>query len=405
MDNSALMQSQQSQQSQQSPRPLQYTNLVLEGGGVLGIAHCGGLEEMESRGILKNIINFAGASAGAIICGILACGGSSAYVTSVMKKMDFRAFADYGNFVRAAYNVLRYKGACPGDYFCQWYSKVLHDLTGSANITFAEHHARYGGRLVIAVVNLSKRRLEFWDHKTRPDVPIALGVRASMSIEFVFMPVEIDGDLYVDGGTLCNYPIQAFHYNGPDGDIINPHTIGMMLMTNKELDEKYPPVRTLIEYSMACIECIWGQPQKLHMDNQDWARTIKIPVGAISSIDFSISREEVKTLIAAGRKAVSQYFEGGVQVRTGTFHCIRAEHTPEDDMKSVQSVQASVQSVQSREVHSVQFPRPTSEDWDNMYYELGKVDEYVRQSAATHKIKQTVGSSPPINIPAQFQME
>jgi NTE family protein len=41
-----------------------YTNLVLEGGGVLGVAHCGALLELESRGILNCIVNFACASAG-----------------------------------------------------------------------------------------------------------------------------------------------------------------------------------------------------------------------------------------------------------------------------------------------------------------------------------------------------
>lgn len=309
----------------------QYTNLVLEGGGVLGIAYCGALQELEKRNILQGIKNYAGASAGAIVAGALACGADSKYITKIMKGMNFRDFLDYGSKIIAVYNVLRYKGACPGDYFCEWYSKIIAHLTGFADLTLGELYYLTHGRFVVSVVNLSKQRLEFWDHKTKPDMPLVLAVRASMSIQGIFMPVEIDGDLYVDGGNLCNYPIKAFHYDGPDGDIINPHTIGLMLMTDAELSLEYPRINSLLDYGIACIECLWTQPQKIHMDEQDWARTIKIPTGGISSVNFNITREEMTRLIVSGERAVTLHFNGVKTYSTNTFHCIRAEHTPADE--------------------------------------------------------------------------
>lgn len=310
----------------------EYRNLVLEGGGVLGAAYCGALNELESRGLLSKIVNYAGASVGAIVAGVLACGGRAARVEEIMRAADFRKFLDYGTIMTGAVRLLGRKGACRGEYFTRWYRSHIEALTGRGDITLGERYARYGGRLVIAVVNISKRRLEFWDHKNRPDLSLVTVVRASMSIQGLFVPVEIDGDLYVDGGTLCNYPIKAFHYDGPDGDVINPHTLGLMLLSDVEIAQKYPPIRGVIGYFLANIECLWTQPQKLYLDEQDWLRTVKIPTGNISSIDFAITPDEVEQLISAGRLAVKNYLDG-VKVHVGArFHCVKSSHTATDEI-------------------------------------------------------------------------
>jgi NTE family protein len=387
-----------------------YTNLVLEGGGVLGVAYCGALEELESQGILIDIINFAGASAGAIIAGVLACGGTSKTVTKIMKKLNFRDFLDYGNGIVAAYNILRYKGACPGDYFTEWYSEIIGVMTGKADITLAEIHERFGGRLVISVVNVTKRRLEFWDYKTKPTTPLVLAVRASMSIQGIFMPVEIDGDLYVDGGTLCNFPIKAFHYDGPNGDIINPNTIGLMLMSDEEISAVYPPVNTLIDYALACIECLWTQPQKLYMDEQDWMRTVKIPTGDISSINFGITADEVRSLISAGRTAVAKHLKG-LKTFNSEFHCVRASHTPDDEVAKPKRSVFDTALLASRKVRSVQrgtnlnavkVSHRSEDNWDDILNGIIDIDT-AQIPTSTEKIKKTIGASPPIDI--QFRLE
>jgi hypothetical protein len=277
-------------------------------------------------------------------------------------------------------------------------------------------------------------------------MPLVLAVRASMSIEGIFMPVEIDGDLYVDGGTLCNYPIKAFHYNGMDGDIINPHTLGLMLMSDDELSAVYPPINTLLEYSTACIECLWTQPQKIYMDAQDWARTIKIPTGKISSIDFNITRGEVNALVEAGKTAVTNYLNGVKTFGKNTFHCIRSPHTVDDELPvqrkysnpallashnsdhehndnnrndnndnkrhSVHKKQTvSEKRTEVSEAQSVlHVPKPKSDDWDSMIDGLVEITEEKDASKDLPKdkkselIKRTVGSSPPIAI-NQFHLE
>lgn len=46
--------------------PVQFRNLIFEGGGVKGIAHVGAMQVLQQRGILNHVQRVGGASAGAI---------------------------------------------------------------------------------------------------------------------------------------------------------------------------------------------------------------------------------------------------------------------------------------------------------------------------------------------------
>ena len=212
------------------------------------------------------------------------------------------------------------------------------------------------------------------------------------------MPVEIDGDLYIDGGSICNYPIQAFHYRGPNGDIINPRTIGLMLVSDNV--PSHSQINNMLDYGIACVEYLWARSQKFHMDDQDWARTIKIPTGKISSIGSNITHDEVRTLIKAGKIAVSKYFSGIKTFRADTFQCVRAPHTEEDEVAISKRDPRNLQSAGIRCV----FQRPRPDDWESIVDGLTEIRVQKRGQAAAKIIKRTVGSSPPIAI-SQFRLE
>lgn len=291
-----------------------YTNLVLEGGGVLGTAYIGALEELArqcdpgtGKDYLSGIINYSAASVGTIFAGALACGASLAYIREIGLGMDFSKFLDYGNKFKAIYNVLWYNGACNGDYFCDWYGKIINVLTGDSNITLGEIHRKFGGRLVISVLNITRRCVQYLDWKSHPSIPLVIAVRMAIGIAGIFVPVEYNYELYCDAGEIENYPIGVFHYDTPTGDIINEKTIGLMLFSDEDDRKEYPPITGLYTYIVAHLETIWRVPQKMYMDEQDWARTIKIPTGSTSSINFAITPAEINILIENGRDAVRNY--------------------------------------------------------------------------------------------------
>ena len=61
----------------QPTTPPPYRNLVMEGGGIRGIAYGGALLELEQRGILRELRRVGGTSAGAIQAALLAVGYSA----------------------------------------------------------------------------------------------------------------------------------------------------------------------------------------------------------------------------------------------------------------------------------------------------------------------------------------
>lgn len=284
-----------------------YRNLVLEGGGILGIAYCGALEELHSRGILKHIINYAGSSAGSIVAGMLACGASFNFLLKELSETNFESFMDYGNRIRAIYNLYYYNGMAPGDVFTKWYSDAIEKLTGDRDITLGAIHAKYGGRLVITGTSLDQREIVYFDHRSHPNMLLVQAVRISMSIPGLFIPVNYLGEVFVDGSVLNNYPIDVFHKDVKGPMRINSKTIGLMLVSNA--DTKPPKVTGFSSFIAAMYGCYMKQVQKAHMDPSDWARTIKIPCGDISSFDFNLDDKAKAALVQYGKDAVRTYFE------------------------------------------------------------------------------------------------
>ena len=281
-----------------------YRNLVLCGGGILGISFCGALEELRQLGLLHGIKNYAASSAGSIIAGALACGASYNFLSRELMEIDFSTFVDYGNKIKAMYNLYYYNGICTGDTFLTWYGDILEKLTGNADITLKEVHDKFGGRLVITATSLNSRKVIYFDHRSHPDLSLKLAVRMSMSIPFLFMPVEYADDVFVDGGVLDNFPMRAFYY---DSDHINPKTLGLLLTTAIDNNEC---VKTTGIWSMidALYSCYITQTQKMYMDPQDWDRTIKIPCGNVSSFNFYIDSTTKTKLVEVGKQSVIDHF-------------------------------------------------------------------------------------------------
>jgi predicted acylesterase/phospholipase RssA len=263
--------------------------------------------------------NISSSSAGAIIAGMLAVGASADYITDTFMNLDFEKFIQssssfsylQGTVVAGLWNLRTIKGWCDGNDFLQWYSNIIESLCGDANITLAGVHKRYGGRLVITTVALHpKRGIVYMDWRTHGHVPLVLAVRMSMSIPGLFQPAEFEGQKYIDGGVLDNYPIKAFHRNTLLSDSITPNTIGVLLMTSKEIKRNYKPVDSAQGYISAILDCYMNQTQAITLDKRDWDRTIKVNCRSTNSFDFGISISEKTELLTDGANAVLDYFLG-----------------------------------------------------------------------------------------------
>ena len=179
--------------------------LVLSGGGARGIAHIGVIQALLEHGYEPDVL--AGTSAGAIVGSLFAAGVEPQEILQIAKKASIFKLITVS---------LPYSGLTKLTY--------LHDILTThikADDFSALHKDMY-----IAISNLNTGALEI-----RSKGELFKIVMASSSIPLVFQPIEIDGQLYVDGGILNNLPAEAL--NGK-ADIV----IGVNVMPHVEVGKK-----------------------------------------------------------------------------------------------------------------------------------------------------------------------
>lgn len=384
----------------------QYVDLVMEGGGMLGIALVGYSWALEEMGI--RFLGLGGTSAGSINALLLAAvddpsAAKSPRLLKELGNMNFYDFVDGGTEVREIidfalgkerpFKALRllYKflfvkerlgydyGLNRGENFLKWLSDLLAD---SGIDTLADLNARLKrkpeglrpregepftdddcplGKLVIVAADITtETRVEFprmaplyWAEPEQ--VNPAKFARASMAIPFFFEPLRVidvpKGDdakdnwrklagysvdkdptalipkaaMFVDGGIMSNFPIDAFHdvhkvpsmptfgvklqydqrYKPPgklptrgNGSLkdLGPLTGAMFNSARHTLDyefiKKHPDYRHLVQF----IPCTYVDEENEENKNYNW-------------LDFNMSEEHRAGLFKQGARMAIEFID------------------------------------------------------------------------------------------------
>ncbi len=323
-----------------------FRNLVFEGGGVKGIAYVGALQELDQRGILKDIVRVGGTSAGAITAILLGLNYSLPDIDSILRTLDFKRFMDDSwGIIRDTDRLLSEFGWYKGDYFRSWIANIIKDKTGNSEATFNDIAAqtnKQGFRdLYFIGTNLSTRFSEVFSNEHTPRMVVADAVRISMSIPLFFSAKRsFRGDVYVDGGLLDNYPVKLFdrrkyvdtyaaqttYYQqhnqalaeagkGVSEYVFNQETLGFRLDSAKEIavfrDHAEPPheaIKDFFDYAKALIGTVLDSQDSLHLHSDDWQRTVYIDSLGVKTTDFNLTNETKQNLVASGRSGVQTYF-------------------------------------------------------------------------------------------------
>jgi len=312
-----------------------HADLVLEGGGVKGIALAAAVATLAEAGY--RFPRVAGTSAGAIVGAVVAAlerrDEPMDRLAEIARTLDYRRFRDRGlpgsllgpfGVLTDGLSVLLEGGAYEGDYLAGWLRGVLGDLGvrtfGDLRLDDpgddgALHH-RYG--LVVMASDLSRKRLVQlpWDYEEYgldPDEqPVADAVRASASIPYFFEPVELRGaygvSTLVDGGLLSNYPISAFDRL----DEVPPRwpTLGVRLDA-LGIGAGAPPARPVkgpVRMGVALVETAIEACQAEHLlDPCNVARSVPVDTASLSAVDFDLSEADQVTLLEAGADAAARF--------------------------------------------------------------------------------------------------
>jgi predicted acylesterase/phospholipase RssA len=261
-------------------------SIAFSGGGVCGVAHVGVMKAATQ--LEMNFTKFAGASVGSIVASLCAVKVSSDQLEELMD-FDFAELLDddYG-VIRDTTRLWKESGYYKGDALHNKIRQCLGIVCGDPDITFDALN-RYETELFIPVTLVWKTHCEtkVYSIGTTPDESIALACRMSCTYPAVFRSLNSTSD----GGILCNYPIILL----PEGQ-----RLGVRLTHQIEL--KYEPVENLAEYSTSII-CTLHTNLNKDIDEEN---TIRVPI-SLSSMEFSITKEERQELIAAGYNAAMNY--------------------------------------------------------------------------------------------------
>ncbi len=192
--------------------------LVLSGGGALGLAHIGVLNELEQLHVPVDCI--VGTSMGALIGGIYATGLNSQQIEQIISENDLASFFndqpprseipqklkrdDYQPLFNFTFgyndNGIQLPSGVSAGYKFELFLKQIVGLgAATSNVHFDDLPTPYRA----TATNLENGELKVFEGGDITKV-----MRTSMSLPAIIAPVELNGATYIDGGFVRNLPVE-----------------------------------------------------------------------------------------------------------------------------------------------------------------------------------------------------
>lgn len=296
-------------------------NIVFSGGGIKGIAYLGAVRALEILGIAKGIKKYAGASAGMIIASLLAIGMDANELYQQMMVIDFKDFLEEIRVnleeikdnpkvlmepitsALVIYDEVFNKGLSDGSYFERWLTRMFKLKGFDEKTTYRQLYQVTGKELHCVLCNVNYGKTVIANHETMPNMPVVSSVKASMSIPFIYQPFEWDGDIYVDGGTMYNYPIEIFDEGCPADK-----TLGFILSSKENILRPKRREDNNLWQHIACVyEAVRNVANEYCFRAGNEYRTVFIDHKHIGTLDFDLTKEEKELLYNEGYQATLKF--------------------------------------------------------------------------------------------------
>lgn len=264
--------------------------LILSGGGIKGIAIAGAIEKLDEEiSILSTVDTIIGTSISAYIALFLAIGLSIKKIIAIFSNINFLEFQEFDiNLLLSKY------GMDEMNKFISFFKAILSTQNINNNITFKELAEISKYNIIIVGTNITKSKPIYFSSKDTPDIPVITAVRISGCYPFAFTPVEMDGEIYADGGLVS--PIATELIEKKD----KKHTLGIVL--HRSFD-KYE-TNDLQSYSIGVMSCMIDSliDSKLLL----LKHYIKLSY-PINSMDIGIDREVKNKMCQYGKEKAQEW--------------------------------------------------------------------------------------------------
>jgi NTE family protein len=243
--------------------------IALGGGGARGFAHIGVLRVLEQEKIPVDVV--VGTSVGALIGALYADSGRVLDAEFLATEVGKETFFDFGAMPIFSGGLA--KGEALADF-----------LTGNLrHSTFETMPVRFGA----VATELRTGRTVVFEQGS-----VAQGVRASSAIPGVFVPVEIGGELFVDGGVTDPVPADAVRARGAD--------VVIAVAIPAAVRDRAPS--TPVGIVLQSIAILSSRLQELRAQEAD---VVIVPdVGDVAYDDFTQKKRMIEAGEAAARAAL-----------------------------------------------------------------------------------------------------
>lgn len=164
-------------------------DLFIGGGGLDGILFIGSLEYLHENNLL-DLKRFYGCSIGALIGILYISGYTPMEILSMVMKLDTKTLIKYDIL-----NLKTNKAILNNDLL----DNLISNIPEYSNITIEEFSQKYGVDINIYATNLTTSEYTNFNNKLFPKIKLKDAIMASMTVPFIFKPVEINGQQYIDG--------------------------------------------------------------------------------------------------------------------------------------------------------------------------------------------------------------
>lgn len=182
-------------------------NLILQGGGIKGLAYIGALRCLEENNY--KVKNVAGSSVGAIIGSLIIAGYDSHELENIVNSVSLNIFLSKNS----TENKIKKKGF----YSTNNLENYLENLLESKNIKyFSDIKVGNYYKAIFITTSLKYKRIFVLPYDLKlininPDnFSIAKAAIMSASIPLFYEPYKVNNNYFFDGGISDNYPIWCF---------------------------------------------------------------------------------------------------------------------------------------------------------------------------------------------------
>ena len=263
-------------------------SLCLGGGGARGLCYIGLIKYLEDSGRYNEVKKIVGSSIGGVF-GVLIAQRRS--VDTILRDAMTNSVPAVGlsvNVLSNLYYLLTKYGIME--------KSVLEGLISTVcgeTVTFAEFHAKWGVEVTIVGTNISKRRIEYFNHQLTPDMRVSTALRITTAVPIIFPPIEYKCNLYADPCIVYNTP--TLYYSDTPGLAI---TLG-----GNDCLSGYP-IKSLLQYvANVCYSVIDARPAfPVNKKLLEFKNT------GVGIFDTDLSECTVNSMIALGYETMSNAY-------------------------------------------------------------------------------------------------